>query len=83
MSQHTAEDLTYIRCPKDGREGGREGGRKYPGEVCGPSLRTFASLCRETTLVLYIMTVVGMAGYTGTLNLGHLWIVYITAGIIG
>ncbi|KAM7239271.1 hypothetical protein CapIbe_008766 [Capra ibex] len=29
------------------------------------------------------MTVVGMAGYTGTLNLGHLWIVYITAGIIG
>uniref|UniRef100_A0A8C2QVA9 Major facilitator superfamily (MFS) profile domain-containing protein n=1 Tax=Capra hircus TaxID=9925 RepID=A0A8C2QVA9_CAPHI len=38
---------------------------------------------KETTLVLYIMTVVGMAGYTGTLNLGHLWIVYITAGIIG
>lgn len=79
MSQHTAEDLTYSRCLKDGREGGR----KDPGEVCGPSLRTFASLCRETTLVLYIMTLVGMAGYTGTLNLGHLWIVYITAGIIG
>ncbi|KAB0374630.1 hypothetical protein FD755_013122 [Muntiacus reevesi] len=38
---------------------------------------------KETTLVLYIMTLVGMAGYTGTLNLGHLWIVYITAGIIG
>ncbi|XDA78692.1 hypothetical protein R6Z07F_008781 [Ovis aries] len=38
---------------------------------------------KETTLMLYIMTLVGMAGYTGTLNLGHLWIVYITAGIIG
>ncbi|XP_040081992.1 feline leukemia virus subgroup C receptor-related protein 2-like [Oryx dammah] len=38
---------------------------------------------KETTLVLYIMTLVAMAGYTGTLNLGHLWIVYITAGIIG
>lgn len=83
MSQHTAEDLTYSRCLKDGREGGWEGGRKDPGEVCGPSLRTFAFLCRGTTLVLYIMTLVGMAGYTGTLNLGHLWIVYITAGIIG
>ena len=83
MSQHTAEDLTYSRCPKDGREGGWEGGRKDLGEVCGPSLRAFTSLCRETTLVLYIMTLVGMAGYTGTLNLGHLWIVYIAAGIIG
>lgn len=83
MSQHTADDLTYSRCPKDGREGVWEGGRKDPGEVCGPSLRAFASLCRQTSLVLYIMTLVGMAGYTGTLNLGHLWIVYITAGIIG
>ncbi|XP_057588618.1 feline leukemia virus subgroup C receptor-related protein 2-like [Hippopotamus amphibius kiboko] len=38
---------------------------------------------KETTLLFYIMTLLGMVGYTGTLNLGHLWIVYVTAGIIG
>lgn len=43
----------------------------------------FASACRETTLVVYIMTVVGMVVYTFTLNLRHLWVVFITAGTMG
>uniref|UniRef100_A0ABI7ZVC9 FLVCR choline and putative heme transporter 2 n=1 Tax=Felis catus TaxID=9685 RepID=A0ABI7ZVC9_FELCA len=38
---------------------------------------------KETTLVVYIMTVVGMVVYTLTLNLGHLWVVFITAGTMG
>ncbi|XP_058423396.1 heme transporter FLVCR2-like [Diceros bicornis minor] len=38
---------------------------------------------KETTLVVYIMTLVGMVVYTFTLNLGHLWVVFITAGIMG
>eukprot|EP00069_Balaena_mysticetus_P000370 bmy_03516T0 len=38
---------------------------------------------KETTLVVYIMTLVGMVVYTLTLNLGHLWVVFITAGAMG
>ncbi|XP_035872520.1 feline leukemia virus subgroup C receptor-related protein 2-like [Phyllostomus discolor] len=38
---------------------------------------------KETVLVVYIMTLVGMVVYTMTLNLGHLWIVFITAGTMG
>nr|KAF6484470.1 FLVCR heme transporter 2 [Rousettus aegyptiacus] len=38
---------------------------------------------KETTLVVYIMSLVGMVVYTLTLNLGHLWIVFITAGTMG
>uniref|UniRef100_A0A452TQ19 FLVCR heme transporter 2 n=1 Tax=Ursus maritimus TaxID=29073 RepID=A0A452TQ19_URSMA len=38
---------------------------------------------KETTLVVYIMTVVGMVVYTLTLNLGYLWVVFITAGTMG
>ncbi|DAA25186.1 TPA: feline leukemia virus subgroup C cellular receptor family, member 2 [Bos taurus] len=38
---------------------------------------------KETTLVVYIMTLVGMVVYTNTLNLGHLWVVFITAGAMG
>ncbi|XP_044780662.2 feline leukemia virus subgroup C receptor-related protein 2 isoform X5 [Bubalus bubalis] len=38
---------------------------------------------KETTLVVYIMTLVGMVVYTYTLNLGHLWVVFITAGAMG
>lgn len=38
---------------------------------------------KETTLVVYIMTVVGMVVYTFTLNLRHLWVVFITAGTMG
>ncbi|XP_007184549.1 feline leukemia virus subgroup C receptor-related protein 2 isoform X2 [Balaenoptera acutorostrata] len=38
---------------------------------------------KETTLVVYIMALVGMVVYTLTLNLGHLWVVFITAGAMG
>ncbi|KAG8514348.1 Feline leukemia virus subgroup C receptor-related protein 2, partial [Galemys pyrenaicus] len=38
---------------------------------------------KETTLVVYIMTLVGMVVYTFTLSLGHLWVVFITAGTMG
>lgn len=33
--------------------------------------------------MVYIMTLVGMVVYTYTLNLGHLWVVFITAGAMG
>ncbi|KAM5290702.1 choline/ethanolamine transporter FLVCR2-like [Glossophaga mutica] len=38
---------------------------------------------KETVLVVYIITLVGMVVYTMTLNLGHLWVVFITAGTMG
>ncbi|ERE73520.1 feline leukemia virus subgroup C receptor-related protein 2 [Cricetulus griseus] len=38
---------------------------------------------KETTLVVYIMTLVGMVVYTFTLNLERLWVVFITAGTLG
>ncbi|XP_029410252.1 feline leukemia virus subgroup C receptor-related protein 2 isoform X2 [Nannospalax galili] len=38
---------------------------------------------KETTLVVYIMTLVGMVVYTYTLNLQRLWVVFITAGTLG
>lgn len=47
------------------------------------STNSFPSACRETTLVVYIMTVVGMVVYTLTLNLEHLWVVFVTAGTMG
>ncbi|XP_038147374.1 feline leukemia virus subgroup C receptor-related protein 2 isoform X3 [Cyprinodon tularosa] len=38
---------------------------------------------KQTTLVVYILSMVGMLVYTFTLNLGHLWVVFITAGVLG
>uniref|UniRef100_A0A673TS14 Choline/ethanolamine transporter FLVCR2 n=2 Tax=Suricata suricatta TaxID=37032 RepID=A0A673TS14_SURSU len=38
---------------------------------------------KETTLVVYIMTVIGMVVYTLTLDLKRLWVVFITAGTMG
>uniref|UniRef100_A0A8B9FQC0 Feline leukemia virus subgroup C receptor-related protein 2-like protein n=1 Tax=Amazona collaria TaxID=241587 RepID=A0A8B9FQC0_9PSIT len=43
---------------------------------------TYAHL-RQTTLAVYIMSLVGMIAYTFTLSLGHLWVVFVTAGILG
>ncbi|KAJ7399507.1 Feline leukemia virus subgroup C receptor-related protein 2 [Pitangus sulphuratus] len=37
----------------------------------------------QTTLVVYIMSLVGMIIYTFTLSLGHLWVVFVTAGMLG
>lgn len=38
---------------------------------------------KQTTLAVYCMTLVGMIVYASTLNLGHLWVVFITAGALG
>ncbi|XP_023668675.1 choline/ethanolamine transporter flvcr2b-like isoform X3 [Paramormyrops kingsleyae] len=38
---------------------------------------------RQTTLAVYFMTFVGMLVYTFTLDLGHLWVVFITAASLG
>lgn len=40
-------------------------------------------LHRQTTLAVYLMSLVGMVIYAFTLNLGHLWVVFITAGTLG
>lgn len=39
--------------------------------------------CRQTTLAVYLMSLVGMVVYAATLDLGHLWVVFITAGALG
>ncbi|XP_008281093.1 choline/ethanolamine transporter flvcr2a isoform X2 [Stegastes partitus] len=38
---------------------------------------------KQTTLVVYILSLVGMLIYAFTLNLGHLWVVFVTAGALG
>ncbi|MCI4395655.1 hypothetical protein PGIGA_G00194460 [Pangasianodon gigas] len=38
---------------------------------------------KQTTLAVYVMSLVGLAVYAFTLNLGHLWVVFITAGALG
>ncbi|XP_032657905.1 choline/ethanolamine transporter FLVCR2 isoform X1 [Chelonoidis abingdonii] len=38
---------------------------------------------KKTTLVVYIMSLGGLVAYTFTLSLGHLWVVFVTAGVLG
>lgn len=38
---------------------------------------------RQTTIAVYALTLTGMVVFTFTLNLGHLWVVFLTAGILG
>ncbi|KAM9842366.1 choline/ethanolamine transporter flvcr2a isoform 2-T2 [Aulostomus maculatus] len=38
---------------------------------------------KQTTLAVYILSLIGMLIYAFTLNLGHLWVVFITAGVLG
>ncbi|XP_076004818.1 choline/ethanolamine transporter flvcr2b-like [Genypterus blacodes] len=38
---------------------------------------------KQTTLAVYFMSLVGMIVYAATLNLGHLWVVFITAAALG
>ncbi len=40
-------------------------------------------LHRQTTLAVYVMSLVGLVLYAFTLDLGHLWVVFITAGALG
>ncbi|KAL8169154.1 UNVERIFIED_CONTAM: Feline leukemia virus subgroup C receptor- protein 2 [Gekko kuhli] len=37
----------------------------------------------QTTLLVYIMSLVGMVVYTFTLELGYIWVVFVTAGALG
>ncbi|XP_041121781.1 feline leukemia virus subgroup C receptor-related protein 2-like isoform X1 [Polyodon spathula] len=50
--------------------------------ICGIWLDKTKSY-KKTTLVVYIMSLVGMVVYAFTLNLGYLWVVFITAGSLG
>ncbi|KAM8915703.1 choline/ethanolamine transporter flvcr2b-like [Spinachia spinachia] len=38
---------------------------------------------KQTTLAVYLFSLIGMLVYTFTLNLGHLWVVFVTAGVLG
>ncbi|KAM9778422.1 heme transporter FLVCR2 isoform X1 [Syngnathus typhle] len=38
---------------------------------------------KQTTLAVYLMSLVGMMVYAATLSLGHLWVVFVTAGVLG
>uniref|UniRef100_W5MX13 FLVCR choline and putative heme transporter 2 n=1 Tax=Lepisosteus oculatus TaxID=7918 RepID=W5MX13_LEPOC len=38
---------------------------------------------KQTTLAVYLMSFVGMIVYAFTLGLGHLWVVFITAALLG
>ncbi|XP_077945982.1 choline/ethanolamine transporter flvcr2a isoform X1 [Gasterosteus aculeatus] len=38
---------------------------------------------KQTTLAVYLFSLIGMLVYTVTLNLGHLWVVFVTAGVLG
>ncbi|XP_061898037.1 heme transporter FLVCR2 isoform X3 [Entelurus aequoreus] len=38
---------------------------------------------RQTTLAVYVLSLIGMLVYAFTLNLGYLWVVFVTAGVLG
>ncbi|KAH0620486.1 hypothetical protein JD844_021003 [Phrynosoma platyrhinos] len=38
---------------------------------------------KQTTLLVYVMSFVGMVIYTFTLDLGYIWVVFVTAGVLG
>ncbi|XP_061650711.1 heme transporter FLVCR2 isoform X2 [Phyllopteryx taeniolatus] len=38
---------------------------------------------KQTTLVVYVLSLIGMLVYASTLNLGHLGVVFVTSGVLG
>lgn len=38
---------------------------------------------KQTTLIVYLLSLVGMLVYAFTLSLGHLWLVFVTSGVLG
>ncbi|XP_038143424.1 feline leukemia virus subgroup C receptor-related protein 2 isoform X3 [Cyprinodon tularosa] len=50
--------------------------------ICGVWLDR-SKTYKQTTLAVYIMTLVGMIIYTATLDQKYLWVVFITAGALG
>jgi len=39
--------------------------------------------CRQTTLIVYILSFIGMVVFTFTLDLGYLIVVFVTGGVLG
>uniref|UniRef100_A0A8C6WL92 Feline leukemia virus subgroup C cellular receptor family, member 2a n=1 Tax=Neogobius melanostomus TaxID=47308 RepID=A0A8C6WL92_9GOBI len=38
---------------------------------------------KQTSLAVYIFTLIGMLVFAFTLNIGHLWVVFVTGGVLG
>ncbi|XP_061751342.1 heme transporter FLVCR2 isoform X2 [Nerophis ophidion] len=38
---------------------------------------------KQTTLAVYVLSLIGMLVYAFTLNLGYMWVVFVTAGVLG
>nr|XP_061798233.1 heme transporter FLVCR2-like [Nerophis lumbriciformis] len=38
---------------------------------------------KQTTLAVYVLSLIGLVVYASTLNLGHLWVVFVTSGVLG
>ncbi|XP_067011863.2 heme transporter FLVCR2 isoform X2 [Anabrus simplex] len=53
------------------------------GSVCGGVVLDRTHRFKETTLVVYLMALVGMVGFTFTLNLGDISLLYITGAFLG
>lgn len=45
--------------------------------VCAPFVP------RQTLFAMYLMALIGMLVFTFTINLGHIWLVFITVGTLG
>lgn len=39
--------------------------------------------CRQTTLIVYILSFIGLLVFTFTLHLGYLIVVFVTGGVLG
>uniref|UniRef100_A0A3Q3L466 FLVCR choline and putative heme transporter 2a n=1 Tax=Mastacembelus armatus TaxID=205130 RepID=A0A3Q3L466_9TELE len=50
--------------------------------ICGVWLDK-TKFYKQTTLVVYLLSLIGMLVYAFTLSLGHLWVVFVTAGVLG
>ncbi|XP_010767497.1 choline/ethanolamine transporter flvcr2a [Notothenia coriiceps] len=48
-----------------------------------PFMLLMVSYVRQTALAVYVLSLIGMVIYTFTLNLGYLWVVFVTAGTLG
>ncbi|XP_021928685.1 feline leukemia virus subgroup C receptor-related protein 2-like isoform X3 [Zootermopsis nevadensis] len=53
------------------------------GSVTGGIILDKTHRFKECTLVVYFMALAGMLAFTFTLTLGHIWVIYITAGFLG
>lgn len=49
----------------------------------GGNHRWFCLCSRQTTLIVYVLSFVGMLVFTFTLDLGYIIVVFVTGGILG